>query len=224
MICKVPNKTEQVTLSLFPFLKQQLIFRPSTFRYPLPMLSLNRLFFYILLLSLEKSTFNAFFSLHNVAKVVQLPFHIVTGNILSQMSFYHYKEHTFSLKFNIKIRFIHCLTYNHLCIRPGVLSLEVEFWKIGLSFSFLVVFGFDRLQKMQIFFFFLENVWKSVRNYKEVIEDIERYIKKNLKMYRWVIFLPYVNFNCPIWKQACKICSLSCWSASHIQHSTYHNA
>ena len=49
--------------------------------------------------------------------------------------------------------------------------------------------------------FLWENVWKSVRNYMEVIENIIRYVKnKNLKIDRWLICHPYANFNCPYLK------------------------
>ena len=62
---------------------------------------------------------------------------------------------------------------------------KCDFAKLALKVSYSYSFGFDRLQKIQIFFFFFflwENVWKSVRNYMEVIEDILRYVKKNLKI------------------------------------------
>ena len=51
---------------------------------------------------------------------------------------------------------------------------------------------------MQNFFFWGGgNVWKSVRNYMEVIENILRYIKnKNLKIDRKIIFHTYANFSC----------------------------
>ena len=128
-----------------------------------------------------------------------------TNDILGKMSFwYHCKEHTFSfnlIKFILLLIFkIWPYVYTTLSGFSGrhikkksqdQVEVEVWFWEISLprsswswsvilrnrpsEFPFPVVFGFDRLQKMQIFFFFLlKNVWKSVINYMEVTEDILR--------------------------------------------------
>ena len=52
-------------------------------------------------------------------------------------------------------------------------------WKCDFEKSYSYSFGFDRVQKMQNFLW--ENVWKSVRNYMEVKENILRYVKKKKK-------------------------------------------
>ena len=51
-----------------------------------------------------------------------------------------------------------------------------DFEKSAFKVSYSYSFGCDRRQKMQNFLW--ENVWKSVRNYMDVIEDILKYIQK----------------------------------------------
>ena len=128
-----------------------------------------------------------------------------TSDILDKMSFwYGCKEHTFRCNLIPKsCRFIFLLLFE---IWPFVYKIVSSFsesvilknfaFKVSHSYSF----GFDKLQKMQIVF--VENVWKSVRNYMEMTENTLRYVKKNrnLKIDRWYIFHPYTNFNCPYLK------------------------
>ena len=74
-------------------------------------------------------------------------------------------------------------------------------WEISLlKFPIPTVLDLTGCRKCR-FFFLLENVWKSVRNYMEVIEDISRYMKNKIsKLTDLVIFRPYAKFNCPLLK------------------------
>ena len=97
-------------------------------------------------------------------------------------------------------------------------------FKVSYSYSF----GFDRLQKLHNFLW--ANVWKSVRNDIEVMENIIRYattqkqINKYLKIKRWVIFhsMPFLVVH--ISQYAFVTCSLFCWSAWHIQAVSHRGA
>ena len=62
------------------------------------------------------------------------------------------------------------LRYDHLCKDRKLFLWKCDFEKSAFKISYLYKFESDRLQKMQNFLW--ENVWKSVRNYMEVIENI----------------------------------------------------
>ena len=116
------------------------------------------------------------------------------------MSFwYHCKAHTFTLIWSQHQFILKLITFwdTTICVKDLTLFL----WKCDFETSVFKAsysFGFDRLHKMHNFLW--ENVWKSVRNYNEVIDNILSYIQKNLKINRWVIFHPYAIFNCPYLK------------------------
>ena len=119
------------------------------------------------------------------------------------------------------------LRNDHLCIRLWVISSRsviLVIWR-NWTLKFLkyhpIVLDLTGCRKClgeNVQFFLWENVWKSVRNCMEVIENVLRHVKKqNLKIDRWVIFHPYANFNCPYLNIGLLYtCSLFCWSASHI--------
>ena len=91
-------------------------------------------------------------------------------------------------------------SYDHLCLRLKQFLWKCEFEKSAFRVSYSYSFGYDRLQK---------NVWKSVRNNMEVIENILGFAKKkkkNLIIDGWVIFHPYANFRCPYLKTG--LCNL----------------
>ena len=106
------------------------------------------------------------------------------------MSFwYHCKEHTFSFNVIPKSSSYssYFLRYARLCkrhLKRFLWKCDFEKWTFKVSYSYS--FGFNRLQKM--WHFWLENVWKSVRNYK------------NQKIVGWFIFHPFTICNCPYLK------------------------
>ena len=136
-----------------------------------------------------------------------------TSDILGKMSFwYHCKKHTFSFNLIPKwsLYSSYFLRYDNLCLRPQSVSLEVWFWDIGLlKVSYSYSYGFDRLQKMQNSLF--ENVWRSGRNYMEVIENILRYVKNNPKISKSTDTMPTSNVHIS------SLCDLFLfyWSATH---------
>ena len=112
------------------------------------------------------------------------------------------------------------MRYDHLCIKPEVVSLEVWFWEIGLENFIFPWFWIWRAAENADLLKLVGKCWKLVRNNMEMKEDILRYLRKqNLKIDRWVIFQPYTNFNCPYLKIDLTW-SLFCWSASHIIKQT----
>ena len=85
------------------------------------------------------------------------------------------------------------LRYDHLCIRPWAVSLEVSFWELAFKvISYSYSFGYDRLQNIQNFLW--ENVWKSVGNYIEVIKDIKVRTKTKISNWQMSHFSPLCQF------------------------------
>ena len=119
-------------------------------------------------------------------------FGIIVSHILPALIWYQNQVHT-STFWDMIICVQDCQQFLWKC------DFEKSAFKVSYSYSF----GFDRLQKMQTFFFFFlwATVQKWFRNYMKVIENIKRYVRKqNLKIDRWVTFHPYANFGCPYLK------------------------
>ena len=89
-----------------------------------------------------------------------------TSDILGKMSFWYHCE-VYSFSFNLIQKSSsyssYFSSYDHLCLRLKQFLWKCEFEKSAFRVSYSYSFGYDRLQK---------NVWKSVRNNMEVIENI----------------------------------------------------
>ena len=90
------------------------------------------------------------------------------------------------------------LKYDHLCIiRLSIFSGSVILRNWPLKFPIPIIMNLTGCRKCRVFLW--ENVWKSVRNYMVVIENILRFAKTNKQNWqtRFFFFHPYANFNCP---------------------------